>query len=432
MINASPEIRTVKVSSLKPAPYNPRRIDPAAMAGLEKSLERFGVVEPIIFNERSGFVVGGHQRLKVLRRRKVREAQIVIVNLDEDDERALNLALNNPAIAGEFSDRLADLLAQMQAANSTLFADLRLDQLLAEADAKRRIFLTRDDLDDVPPLPKNPVTQSGDIWKLGRHRLICGDAANVDALSRVLDGVRVELLLTDPPYGVDYRKNRRHRAIAHDNRSDYQAWFRSWLSIIPWADYGAFYIFMSSQEMHNLRNAMDELGWKWHDMLLWVKNRPVLSRKNYNQLYEPIAFGEPPVETKYVKGIAIFGWPKRHRFYESNARTNVLEYDVPAKSELHPTMKPVRMLEQLLLDGSRNGGLVLDPFGGSGSTLIACESSERRCRMVELDPAYCDVIVERWRTITGGKAVRMAAAGAEAAHAGRKARQAPKHAIPAS
>jgi DNA modification methylase len=240
------------------------------------------------------------------------------------------------------------------------------------------------------------------------------DAATITA---VLGEDAVELLLTDPPYGVRYSAKSRdaaqrnggttaHRDIVNDDRTDYATWFRSWLPIIPWAPYASFYIFMSSQEMHNLRITIDALGWKWHDMLLWVKNRPVLSRKNYNQVYEPIAFGEPPVEAKDVAGIAIFGWPERHRFYGSKSRTNILEFDVATKNDLHPTMKPVALLEQLLRDGSRDGGIVLDPFSGSGSTVIACERLGRVCRAIELDPLYCDVIVARWEAHTGLEARR--------------------------
>jgi DNA modification methylase len=414
VINASPEIRRVPVKSLKPAPYNPRRIDPAAMAGLEKSLERFGVVEPIIFNQRSGFVVGGHQRLKVLQRMKVAQTDVVVVDLDDTDEKALNLALNNPAITGEFSDKLADLLAEVEQANSTLFADLRLDQLLAEADAKRRKFLAQDDLDEAPAPPAVPVTKLGDVWVLDRHRVVCGDSTDPAVIAALLGDERVDSLVTDPPYGVDYgAKNeflneysKTHRAsargsagsiarsekrIANDVDQDYRPWFTSWLRLIPWAEYGTAYVFMSSLILHELRGAIDDAGLTWGDYLLWVKNGQVFGRKDYHSRHEFI----------------LYGWPQRHRFYGPvGGRGTVLEYARPSKSELHPTMKPIALLEQLLSDGSPDGSIILDLFGGSGSTLIACEASHRRARLVELDPAYCDVIVERWQALTGGKAVR--------------------------
>jgi DNA modification methylase len=398
-INASPEIRNVPLKTLKPAPYNPRRIDASAMAGLEKSLERFGVVEPIIFNERSGFVVGGHQRLKVLRRQKVKSTDVVIVDLDEIDEKALNVALNNPAIGGVFSDKLADLLAEIQGSRAELFADVRLDQLLAEADAKRRTLFANANLDDAPEPPKNPVTQAGDVWTLGRHRLVCGDSTDTKAIVALLGDDKVDLLLTDPPYGVDYGNAQaqtfksigtHHRPIENDTSIDYRRWFASWLKEVPWGHYASFYIFMSDRELHSLREAIDDCAFVFGSYLVWNKDRLVMGRKDYKAKHEAI----------------LYGWPDRHRFYGPPTSTTVIDVQRPHKADLHPTMKPVALLEQLLSDGSPNGALVLDLFGGSGSTLIACEASDRRCRMVELDPAYCDVIVQRWETLTGQKAVR--------------------------
>jgi DNA modification methylase len=411
VINARPTIRTVKVADLKPAPNGVRRIDPAALAGLEKSLERFGLVEPIVWNERTGLVVAGEQRLKVLRSRKVAEADVVVVDLEDLDAMALAVALNSPAIAGEFTPALQALLDELQAARRELYDDLRLGQLRSELIPAA----FRTDADDVPPPPfETALTQRGDVITLGRHRLVCGDSADPATVAALFGDERVDLLLTDPPYGIDYVAARRssapgstqHRDIANDARDDYRTWFASWLRLIPWAPYAAFYVFMSSQEMHNLRLAIEDLGWQWHDMLLWIKNRAVLSRKDYMQMYEPVAYGEPAVPARDVAEIAIYGWAERHRFYSSEKRTNVLEFDATKKNDLHPTMKPVAMLEQLLRDGSRDGAIVADFFGGSGSTLIACEKAARNARLIELDPLYCDVIVKRWEDFTGGTAVR--------------------------
>ncbi len=191
-INARPTIRTVKLKELRPAPYNPRRIDSAALAGLEKSLERFGVVEPIIWNERTGHVVGGHQRLRVLRAKKVSEADVVVLDLDELDEKALNVALNSPAIAGEFTDALQALLGEIHDARATLFEDLRLGALLAEIIPANY----RTDVDDVPPPPfETPLTKVGDVIAIGRHRLVCGDAADDETVVRLFSGERADLLL---------------------------------------------------------------------------------------------------------------------------------------------------------------------------------------------------------------------------------------------
>jgi hypothetical protein len=275
-------IERMRVAELKAAKYNPRRISPAAMAGLTKSVERFGLVQPIIHNERTGLVVGGHQRLKVLRQKRVREADVIVVDLSPIEERALNVALNSSAIAGEFTDALQGLLAEIEAGDGILFADLRLGDLLAEIEGKPEID---ERADDAPPLPTVAVTQPGDLWTLGRHRLICGDATDPATLERVLAGDRIDCVVTDPPYGVDYatksRKLNREATgtgrietpIAGDTKRDYRAFFAAFLKIIPWADYATFYIFMGDRELHHLREALDDAGLKWGDYLLWHKQK---------------------------------------------------------------------------------------------------------------------------------------------------------------
>lgn len=394
---ASPEIRTMPLADLKPAPYNPRRIDAGAMAGLTASIERFGNVQPIVFNRRSGHVVGGHRRLEVLRRKQVKVAEVVVVDLDSKEERALNIALNNPHIAGEFTERLDELLAQVRADDEVLFRSLRFDELLGELTSQPG----NADPDAAPPAPAVARTKPGMLYQLGRHRLLCGDSTGKDRVSRLLGDERVDSMVTDPPYGVDYasknaflnkvdKGNCVQRDIANDITVEggYRAWFSKWLSIVPWAEYASFHIFMSNVELHNLRNACDDLRFKFGSLLVWVKNVQILGRADYSNKHE----------------IILFGWPKRHRFYAKGHPSTVLEYDKPRKSELHPTMKPVELLMQLISDGSAPGALVYDPFAGSGSTLIAAEMNGRRCCAMEIDPLYCDVIVGRWERFTGKRA----------------------------
>ena len=387
-------IETKKVSDLKPAPYNPRNIDEASLAGLTKSVERFGMVQPIIWNSRSGFVVGGHQRLKVIRSQKVRQTEVVVVDLDDTEERALNIALNSPHIAGEFTASLQGLLEEVEAANSALFHELRLGELLGEGVTLAPIG----DPEFVPEIPKEARTKLGDVYVLGRHRLVCGDSTSVDTLDALLKGEKVDSLVTDPPYGVDYGSknamlntldggNRNQKHIANDAVVDggYRAWFTSWLAIVPWSKYATFFLFMSGTELHNLRMAVEDCGYTWGDYLIWVKNNHVLGRKDYNLKHE----------------FVLYGWPERHKFYAEAHRTTVLEYARPQKSDLHPTMKPIPLVKQLVEDGSATGAIVLDLFGGSGTTMIACEEANRCARLVELDPLYCDVIVDRWQQFTG-------------------------------
>ncbi len=265
---------------------------------------------------------------------------------------------------------------------------------------------------------------------LGNHRLICGDSTDPLVFDALLGKETVDLLLTDPPYGVDYvakddamrkatgQKASGHRSIANDVKVEggYRAWFASWLSLIPFSNPAIFYIFMSGQELHTLREAVDDCGYKWGDYLVWIKNAAVFGRKDYKAKTEwclqgwPEVFeGDMPQEIVDMRTpeYAIYGWPETHRFYGPKNACTVLEFDRPKKNDLHPTMKPIALLERLLNDGSPKGSIVLDCFGGSGSTLMACETTQRQARLIELDPIYCDVIVKRWETYTGKKAERV-------------------------
>ena len=406
------EIVTMDIAVLRASHYNPRRISAAAMAALTTSLERFGDVQPIVWNKRSGLVVGGHQRLKILKSKKVKQTSVVVVDLDERSERALNVALNSSALAGTFTDSLEALLAAIQRDDEVLFAQLRFADLLDRVAPR-----AAGDPNVAPPLPSKATAAPGDLYSLGRHRLLCGDSTDADVVTAACAGERVDLMLTDPPYGVDYVGKTRYlakrgigtatyRDIASDAEPDYRAWFARFLQVVPWADPATFYIFMSSLHIHDLRLALDDVGLTWGDYLIWVKNAPVLSRKDYNQRTELVAMGFPKQEQQERAEFTVYGWPQRHRFYGGFKRNNVLEYPRPKISKLHPTMKPVEMLQQLIEDGSPSGGVVYEPFCGSGSTIIAAELLDRRCYAIELDPLYVDVAVQRWETFTGRKAER--------------------------
>jgi DNA modification methylase len=406
------EIATMDIATLRPARYNPRRIDPAAMAALTKSLERFGDVQPIVWNRRSRLVVAGHQRLKVLKSKKVKQTAVVVVDLDERSERALNIALNSPALAGVFSADLQVLLETIQRDDEVLFAELRFAELLEQVTPR-----PMGDPNAAPPLPSKARTAPGDLYTLGRHRLLCGDSTDAAVVAAACAGERVDLMLTDPPYGVDYVGKMRylaqrgigaasHQDIISDAERDYRAWFARFLQVVPWADHATFYIFMSSAHIHDLRLALDDVGLTCGDYLIWVKNTPVLSRKDYNQRTELVAMGFPSDEPPERAEFTVYGWRQRHRFYGGFKRNNVLEYPRPKVSKLHPTMKPIEMLKQLTEDGSPCGGIVYEPFCGSGSTVIAAELLDRRCYAIELDPRYVDVAVQRWEEFTGQRAQR--------------------------
>lgn len=389
------EIRMIPIAQIKPAPYNPRKIDDAALAGLTKSLERFGYVEPIIWNQRTGFVVGGHQRLKILRAKKIKEIPVTVVDLDDTEEKALNVALNSAYISGEFTGDLQGLLAEIKGKDHLLFSELRLDALLSDIASTT----LAEDADAVPVVPKTAKTKTGDLYALGDHRLLCGDSTQEKCIAVLLDALRVDVMVTDPPYGVDYSaKNamlnardggkRIEKDIENDAGKDYRVFFGAFLAVIPWADYASFYICMSSLELHNLRLAVEDCGLTWGDYLVWVKNNHVLGRKDYNSKHEFI----------------LYGWAKKHRFYANGHRTTVLEYARPQVNDVHPTMKPVELMQQLITDGSQGGGVVYEPFAGSGTTIIASEITGRQCRAIEMDPLYCDVVVKRWEDFTKKKA----------------------------
>ena len=215
--------------------------------------------------------------------------------------------------------------------------------------------------------------------------------------------IKVNLVLTDPPYGIDYsnknaflnridKGNRVQKAIINDSIEDYEEFFYKIFDNIKdhLSENNICYIFMLGKELHHLRIAFDKAGFHWNDYLIWVKNNHVLGRNDYN------------CKAEYI----MYGWFKKHKFY-GDFNVNVLEFKKLQKGDLHPTMKPIDLLAKLIKDGSRGGDIVLDLFGGSGSTLIACEQTERRCLMMELDPKYCDVIIKRWETLTGKKAVKI-------------------------
>ena len=389
---------SVDIRTLQPAKYNPRRIDDSSLAALEKSITRFGMVQEIVVNRPNMRVIGGHQRLKVLRGQKAKHVPVVFVDLPEHEEKALNVALNSDSLTGEFTDDLQALLAEIQEKDEVLFSELLLDQLLADVEASAAIG----DPEDVPDVPEVAKTKPGDMYVLGRHRLLCGDSTHANSLALLLQGEKVDSLVTDPPYGVDYSSknemlnslggsyagDRSEKAIKNDAIENYREWFNSWLKIIPFSQKATFYIAMSGLTLHELRLAIDDCGYHWGDYLVWVKNQGILGRKDYNAQHEFI----------------LYGWPDTHRFYGDKTRTTVLEYDKPQKAGLHPTMKPIALFKQLIEDGSPSGSVILDLFGGSGTTLIACEQTARQARLIEIDPIYCDVIVERWEIFTGKKA----------------------------
>jgi len=257
------------------------------------------------------------------------------------------------------------------------------------------------DPDDVPAPPPVPRTRPGDVWLLGEHRLVCGDATDRATLDRAMGGARADLVWTDPPYGVDYvGKTREALTISGDTSGGLQELLRASFAEIDRVcrDGAAIYVAHAGQTAQVFLEAFADIGWRLRQTLVWVKDRPVLGHGDYHYQHEPILYGVIRPRGRWGRGGE--GW------YGGNGESSVLEVPRPAASREHPTMKPVELVRRLIANSSREGDVVLDPFAGSGSTLVAAALSGRRCIAVELDPVYCDVIVARIERTTGVRATR--------------------------
>ena len=391
----------IPVSRLKPAKYNPRKDlkpgDPE-YEKLLRSIDEFGYVEPIIWNEHTGNIVGGHQRFKVLKQLGYTEIDCVVVDLDDVREKALNIALNK--ISGEFDlPLLHDLVKGLEedgfSVEITGFERDELDKMFQQY-ARMQGQIVEDNFDGEAEAEKitEPITRPGDIWLLGKHRLMCADSTDIGAVARLMDGAKAKCCWTDPPFNVNYGDNPKHpswkaRQILNDKMSSedfYNFLLAAFKAMGSVCDPGAMvYIFMSAQEWHIFMQAMEKTGFHWSSTIIWAKDRHVLSRKDYHTQYEPCYYG----------WYAPNGEPRCCPL-EDRGQSDLWQFDRPAKSELHPMMKPIALAARALSNSSRSGDAVLDLFGGSGTTLIAAEQTERVNYTMELDVKFCDVIVKRF------------------------------------
>ena len=337
-------------------------------------------------------VIGGHQRLKVLKELGYEQIQCIIVNLDKNKEKALNLALNK--ISGEWDDeKLEQILAELKETdidmNITGFSNDEIDDILKEViGSKEDDFDIEEALNEI----EEPVTKVGDIWLLGRNRLMCGDSTQKDDVMRLMNNQKADMLLTDPPYNVDYEGVA--GKIENDNMNEtefYNFLLDAFRNMNEIAREGCtFYSFHADTEGLNFRRAFKEAGFKLAQCLVWVKNTFVMGRQDYQWKHEPILYG-------WKEGSA-------HYFVDDRSQSTVLEFDKPIRNAEHPTMKPIDLLVYLIKNSSKENDLIVDLFAGSGSSIIAAEETKRICYTMELDPKYCDVVVKRWETLTGQKA----------------------------
>lgn len=390
-------IQKIEITKLKPAEYNPRKDlkpEDEEYQKIKKSIIEFGYVAPIIVNS-DMTVIGGHQRLKVLKELGYNEVECVIVDLNKNKEKALNIALNK--ISGDWDNsKLEELLAELKETDIDLditgFSFDEVDNILKDiTGSKEDDFDIQQALDEID----EPTTKTGDIWILGRHRLMCGDSTQKEQVLRLMNNQEADMLLTDPPYNVDYEgKTADALKIENDNMNETEFYnflldsFRNMYESVKYG--GSVYVFHADTEGLNFRNAFKSCGFKLAQCLVWVKNTFAMGRQDYQWRHEPI----------------LYGWKEGagHYFVDDRKQSTVLEFDKPSRNAEHPTMKPVDLLVYLIKNSSKEDNLILDLFGGSGSTLIAAEQTKRKCYTMELDPKYCDVIVKRWETLTGEKA----------------------------
>lgn len=388
------EFKKLEVDVLIPATYNPRKdLKPGdkEFEKIKNSITQFGYVEPIIVNS-DMTIIGGHQRLKVLKHLGHTEVDCVVVEVDKTKEKALNVALNK--VTGSWNEALlAELIKDLQELDFdvalTGFEPPEIDELFSkmhEGEAQEDNF----DVDGA--LTETPMTKQGDVWLLGKHRLICGDSTEASVYETVMDGKQANLVVTDPPYNVAYEA--KAGSIQNDNMKQedfynflHKAFFNMHAHM---ADDAAIYVFHADTEGLNFRKAFSEVGFYLAGVCIWAKQSLVLGRSDYQWKHEPV----------------LYGWKKsgKHKWYGDRKQSTIWNFDRPAKNELHPTMKPIALVSYPIQNSSLTNCIVLDPFGGSGSTLIACEQTGRVCHTIELDERYADVIVKRFKDQVGSDA----------------------------
>jgi DNA modification methylase len=399
-------IEQVAIDLLKPDPANARNISRSELDALTRSIREFGFVEPLLARRLDAVVIGGHQRLRAARRLGLKVVPVIWLDLSQEEARLLGLALNR--IGGEFDEPLlARLLADLKDVpgvdlTRSGFGEDEIEDLLRGPEVQeRRERPEAFDLDmALGKAKREPLTKPGDVWVLGHHRVLCGDATKAEDVARVLAGAPSAMAFTDPPYNVDYgnhgghQPGARRRSMANDalDPSAWEAFVRAWARVLVASVDGALYVCMSTKEWPLVSRLLAEEGGHWSDTIIWVKDRFVLGRADYQRAYEPIWFG-------WREGASHFWCGDRDQ-------SDVWQIARPSQAPLGPVMKPLELVERSIENSSRPGELVLDVFLGSGTTLIAAERTGRVCAAIELDPHFVDVAVARWEAFTGVGAVK--------------------------
>lgn len=427
------EIKTMSLEDLKTADYHPRKKlqpDDGGYQRLRKSIMEFGYVDPIVWNRRTGNIVGGVQRIDVMRDLGFVAAEVSVVDLPIEKEKVLNVALDNPASEWDMP-LLKALIIELETYDIDIeltgFSKAEIEKLLG-----RDVVEDDFDVDAEVERIKEPVSRRGDIYQLGRHRLMCGDSTIASDLAKLMAGSMAAMVFTDPPYNVNYgatmkdkmrkkaSKENAGRKILNDHfktkEGFYQFLYHAILAFKAYAK-GDVYICMSSSELHTLQRAFADCGGHFSTFIIWIKNHFTIGRANYQRQYEPILYGWFEGSSHYWSGVRnlgdVYGQHKitldsdgvpMVRVEACGIESDIWNFAKPLKSKEHPTMKPVSLCARAIRNSSPPGATVLDSFGGSGSTMIAAEQTGRSCYAMELSEAYCDAEVKRWEQFTGNKA----------------------------
>jgi DNA modification methylase len=468
------KIETKKLKDLIPSEYNPRRASKEQEQALSESLKKYGCVEPIVVNEnenRNNIIIGGHFRVRELLKLKVEEVECVIVNLNKEDEKELNIRLNSNTGDWDIDKLISNF--NLQELDNWGFDKEQLKNLSFRTEEDKLENDLIDDEQNIPNIPSTPKTILGDMFMLGNHRLLCGDSTkeksvrllmadnfidtrqlmnnkdnnnnnnnnnninnnNKRNINSIVNCRKADLIITDPPYNVSYDKGKsldrdgnKHKKILNDALNDeefYNFLFKTFKNChdIILKEGGVIYVFHSDSERINFTKSFQKNNLYFSQTLVWVKNHFVLGRNDYQNKHETIMYGwkkgkshyfvdsrtqgsvfEDKIDIRKLKKEELL--KMLENILSDKIETTVLHYDKPLISSLHPTMKPIKLLGRLIINSSKPRDLIADPFGGSGSTLIAVEQLNRQCYMMELEPKYCDVIIERWQNLTKKEAIR--------------------------
>lgn len=387
------EIINKKLTEIKPYEKNPRRND-EAVEYVANSIKEFGFKVPIVI-DKDGTIVAGHTRYKASKKLGLKEVPCIVADdLNEEQIKAFRLADNKVGEIAEWDfDLLNDELFDIEKINMEEFGfDLNFDE-----EEKEIVE------DEVPEIPEEPKAKLGDIYQLGNHRLMCGDSTNIDDVEKLMNGNKADMVFTDPPYLMGFTGNihadgsksfnAKFGRIKNDKmtREEGDNFILNIFKNIKTFNKGAFYVCFYRLGLDYIFRALDKLNNQYKALIIWNKGNHTLSNSDYMSKYEPI----------------VYGWFNDHLFYGGRSNFDIWDIQRTLKNDLHPTMKPIALCSKAIVNSSKKEDIVLDLFGGSGSTLISCQQLERKCYTMELDPKYIDVIIERWENFTGEKAVKI-------------------------